>query len=291
MVNLNSHLLRGSYIWKFNKPHFFLSQRMYMRIEFLVMRLLLALSKLWIIRRSRFLQLFLVKAITSLVQSEVYTLEECLKIMDSLYREHPNVYVGIRICPCRQARGLYDKDLPNITDLTFVYSDTPGAKKHQKFTKYITIEQAKELLKKFDKAGLVHTMFGNCGNVIDGAFSLAICNCRRGVCIPLDVGLDLDLNSLLYTKPHNLAIIDQEKCKGIEQCGSCLDVCNFEARVVDKSNGKIKIINDKCYGCGLCAHHCPEGANAIKFLPENKISFYQNLFKDIQKKYLIKELL
>ena len=289
LTTITSHLLRGSYVWQYSKPHFYLSQRIYMRFEFLVMRLLLALSKVWIIRRSRFLQLFLVKSITFLIQSEVYTLDECLKIIDSIYKEYPNVYVGIRICPCRQARGLYDKDLPNITDLTFVYSKTPGVKKNVQFTKYISIKQAKELLKKFDNDGLVHTMFGNCGNVIDGAFSLAICNCKRDVCIPLDVGLDLDLNSVLYTKPHNLAIINQEKCKGAENCGKCLEICNFEARIVDKSNGKIKIINDKCYGCALCAHHCPEGANTIKFLPENKVSFYQNLFKDIRQQHLLKE--
>jgi len=289
LASINSHLLRGSYVWQYNKPHFYLSQRIYMRFEFLIMRLLLALSKMWIIRNSRFLQLFIVKSLTTLIQSEVYTLDECLKIIDSLYKEYPNAYVGIRICPCRQARELYDKNLPNITDLTFVYSKTPGVKKHVQFTKYISINQAKKLLIKFDNDGLIHTMFGNCGNVIDGAFSLAICNCNRDACIPLNVGLDLNLNKMLYAKPHNLAIIDQDKCKGAENCGKCLEVCGFEARIIDKSNGKIKIINEKCYGCALCAHHCPEGANTIKFLPENKVIFYQNLFKDIREKYLLKE--
>jgi len=286
--NISSHLLRGSYVWQYNKPHFYLSQRIYMRFEFLIMRLLHALSKTWIIRHSRFLQLFLVKSITALIQSEVYTLEECLKIIDTLYKEYPNVYVGIRICPCRQARGLYDKDLPNITDLTFVYSKTPGVKKNVQFTKYISIKKARDLLKKFDEYGLAHIMFGNCGNVIDGAFSLAICNCKRDVCIPLDVGTDLDLNKILYSKPHNLAIIDQDKCKGAKNCGKCLEVCGFEARIIDKENGKIKIINDKCYGCALCAHHCPEGANTIRFLPQNKLNFYQNLFKNIKEQYLLK---
>lgn len=61
----------------------------------------------------------------------------------------------------------------------------------------------------------------------------------------------MDYNAFQYHKPHNLAIIDQDKCKGVEECGDCIPFCNFDARVVD-GNGKIKIINDKCMGCGLC---------------------------------------
>lgn len=245
------------------------------------MRFLLTLSKTWIIRKSKILRLFITRILALLVNAEIYTLDECLKIIGSLYKYFPNVYVGIRICPCRQARREYDDNLSNITDLTFIYSKTPGIKKHVQFTKFISLTQAKELLKKFDDEGYVHTMFGNCAQLIDGGFSVTICNCRRNVCIPLDVGLDLNLQDLIYTKPHNLAIINQEKCKGAEECGKCLDMCNFEARIIDINNGKIKIVNKKCYGCAICARFCPEGANQIKFLPENKIYFYQNLFKKI----------
>ena len=287
LASIASHLLRGSYVWQVTKPHFKLIQRGMMKNEYLTMRMLDKLSKVKLIRRSRFIQLFIVKILSSLIQCEVYTLDECLKLMDSIYREYSNVYVGIRICPCRQARGLYDKNgLPNITDLTFVYSKTPGVKKDVKYMKFISLNQAKDLLRKFDKMGLCHTMYGNCGNIIDGSFSLAICNCKRDVCIPLDVAIDLDLTKALYINPHNLAIIDQKKCKGADKCGKCLEVCGFDARIIDKSNGKIKIINDKCWGCGLCANHCPEGANKIKFLPENKLNFYQNLFKNIQEQHL-----
>ncbi len=292
LANITSHILRGSYTFNVSKLGFKLSQQGSFKNEYLQMRILDRLLKVKLIKRSKFLQLLIVKIVSSLIQCEVYTLDECLKLMDAIYKDYPNVYVGIRICPCRQARGLYDKNgLPNITDLYFAYSKTPGVIKDIRYTTFISLKQAKELLIKFDKLGLAHTLFGNCGNIIDGAFGLAICNCKREYCIPLDVAQKLDLTKELYINPHNMAIIDQDKCLGGDNCGKCLEICNFEARMIDKSNGKIKIINDKCYGCGLCANHCPKGANTMKFLPKNKLNFYQNLFKDMQEHHLLKEKL
>jgi len=220
---------------------------------------------------------------------EVYTLEECYKIIDILYKNYPYVYVGMRICCCRQAMQYYDKDMSNITDLTFVYSEKPGIKKRMEFTKFISLEEAKRLLKKFDHEGFVHTMFGACARFIDGSINLSICNCSRrrngrgNGCVPMALCMDYDAYE--YHKPHNLAIIDQNKCTGVKDCGECIPYCNYDARVVDPSNGKIKIINNKCLGCGLCLSHCPEGANTIKFLPENKTWFYQNMFRNIRKYY------
>jgi ferredoxin len=216
----------------------------------------------------------------------VYTLNECYQIIDALYKEYKNVYVGIRICPCRQSMNFYDKDISNITDLTFVFSKKPGKKKHMKYTTFISLEKAKKLLKRFEQEGFVHSMFGGCGKFIDGSINLSICNCMRrkegkgSGCIPMT--LATEYGTFRYEKPHNLAIISQEKCKGIEDCGECQEICNFNARITNPKTGKIQIIKDRCLGCGLCVSHCPEGANTLRFIPDNKVQFYQNLFKNIQ---------
>ncbi|MHA1291539.1 MAG: ATP-binding protein [Promethearchaeota archaeon] len=256
-----------------------------MRIEWAVMKVAYKIGSGWLARHSKFFRMMFAKMISLFGDGEVYTIDECYKILDILYRHHPHVYVGMRICCCRQAMEYYDKDISNITDLTFIFSKTPGVKKHFDFTKFISLEEAKRLLKKFDDEGFVHTMFGACARYIDGSINLSICNCSRrrnnkgNGCIPMT--LKEEYNTFIYHKPHNIAIIDQNKCIGVYDCGKCIEYCNFDARVIDINNGKIKILNNKCQGCGLCLTHCPEGANSIKFLPENKIYFYRRLFKNI----------
>lgn len=289
VVLFNSHIFHGRYTWKFTSPSFFTFQRIYMRIEWALMRLLWkgATGKFMVFcRRNRalkFIPKFLKTLITLIGNGEVYTLEECIEIYDTLFRDFPYVNVGVRICPCRQARGNYDKNDLNITDLNFFFSKEPGKKKMMDFTTFISLKEAKKLLIKLDQSGFVHTMFGACARYVDGSILLSICNCKRGVCIPMDLHLDYD--GFIFQKPHNVIVIDQNKCKGIEECGKCLDICYFNARVLDPSNGKIKIINKNCMGCGLCRPVCTEGANKMKFLPKSKVLFYHNLFKNIYAQY------
>ncbi len=282
----SAHLLRGTYIWEYSKPFFYLNFRIYMKYEYAIMKMVFKLASLKIFQRIRPFKMLLLKMISMYANGEVYTLEECLNILDTLYKDYPHVYVALRICCCRQSRNIYDKDCSNITDLTFVYSKTPGVKKHMRYTTFVSLDEAKRLLKKFDKEGFVHTMFGGCAKLVDGSINLSICNCRRNICIPMDLHIDYD--TFDYQNPHNLAINDPVKCKGWKECGKCLELCHFEARE-KQENGKIKVIKEKCQGCALCVHHCPNGANKIKFLPENKILFYQNLFKDLVKKYKSEE--
>lgn len=285
----NGHLFHGSYLWNYAKPVFYLFWRIYMRLEYGTMKVMFKIFSSKLFQRLPTLRRMCAQALSIVGNGEVYTLSECYKILDTLYRDYPHVYVAMRICCCRQSMNYYDTEISNITDLCFVFSDKPGVKKHMKYTKFISLDMAKRLLKKFDKEGFVHTMFGGCAKMIDGSINLSICNCMRrkdgrgSGCIPLTLAMDYD--AFYYEKPHNLAIIDQEKCKGVDECGECLPCCQFDARIVDPKNGKIKILNEKCLGCALCLTHCPEGANSIQFLPENKVWFYNNLFKNIKRQH------
>lgn len=286
ILSLKGHIFHGSYLWEYSKPVFYLFWRLYMRFEYGVMKMIYQLGKSPIFKHLRFLREFFTKILSFIGNGEVYTLNECYHIIDALYKEYPNVYVAIRVCPCRQAMEIYDTQISNITDLTFVFSKTPGKKKRMEYTTFISLEKAKKLLRKFDREGFVHAMFGGCAKFIDGSINLAICNCMRrrdgkgSGCIPMT--LATEYGTFKYEKPHNIAKIDQDKCQGFKNCGECIEYCNFEARVLEPRNGKIKIIEERCLGCGLCVSHCSEGANAIQFVPENKVQFYQNLFKNIQ---------
>ena len=281
----SSHVLRGEYRWRHGGLYYKVFARIYYRLEWIFMKILYKISSGWIMSHFKGFRHFIRELINITATGEVYTLNECFKILDSLYKDYPHVYVGMRICACRQARGFYSKDISNITDLLFIFSEKPNEdlKKPLIYTKYITLPEAKRLLKKFDREGFVHTMFGACARFLDGSASVSICNCRMDTCIPMEVCFKYD--AFNYHKPHNLAIIDQKKCIGVEECGKCVEYCHFDARIIDLSNGKIKILNEKCMGCALCLTHCPEGANSIKFIHENRVWYYQNLFKTIKKQH------
>lgn len=272
------HLLRGTYAFNLRKPWYRLWMRFYYQLEWVLMKMLFKLGSGRFLQRHRFLRAFFQKTIGVYGDGEIYTLQECFQILDSIYAHYPNAYVGLRTCACRQGRNAFDDEYPKVTDLTFVYSKTPGKRKSFRDGIFISLERGKQLLRDLDASGAVHTMFGGCAKWVDGSVSVSICNCRRGICVPLTLALDYDAFELY--PPHNKAIIDPQKCRGQNDCGKCLDVCQFDARIVDPQSGKIQVLENKCYGCGLCATHCPEGATQIRFLHGKKVGFYQNLFQN-----------
>ena len=52
-------------------------------------------------------------------------------------------------------------------------------------------------------------------------------------------------------------LVNERICCG---CGVCVEVCPYEARVINEGSGKAEIIEVLCQGCGACATACPNGA-------------------------------
>jgi MinD superfamily P-loop ATPase len=75
--------------------------------------------------------------------------------------------------------------------------------------------------------------------------------------------LDLVLSPIRSTKQEfwggSFAAIDLEICQG---CGTCTDVCRFEA--VDLVDGDYQIDPIRCEGCAACFYQCPEGAISLQ---------------------------
>jgi len=65
--------------------------------------------------------------------------------------------------------------------------------------------------------------------------------------------------SKIWEKSRYMAVVDQDKCIG---CQECIDHCQFDAVEMIKPEGskklKARIIDDNCFGCGSCVVNCKE---------------------------------
>ena len=121
------------------------------------------------------------------------------------------------------------------------------------FSKLVSKEEALEILKKCEDAGLVHKAYHKYGN--SSAEEVAICNCCNCCCMTARDCLIFPV----VNETNYLASIDQDLCTG---CGTCVDLCYNKAIEL---NDDIKAEREEefCAGCGVCAYHCPENAISL----------------------------
>lgn len=118
----------------------------------------------------------------------------------------------------------------------------------------ITREKAKELLRKFDREGLIHSVW-----TFKTPFIGAICNCDRD-CLAYKTQVAADLMQVMF-KSEYIAKIDPLRCAG---CRNCQKLCQFGAIEYSSLGGNCAINPFKCYGCGVCRNACDLGLISIE---------------------------
>jgi NAD-dependent dihydropyrimidine dehydrogenase PreA subunit len=116
---------------------------------------------------------------------------------------------------------------------------------------FMSVEEAKEWLTKWDKAGMVHILMTFGGSYVGG-----ICNCDYPDCGAIRFRMDYGVETTCY-KSHYVAKVDYDACNG---CGICVQRCQFGAIKFEVTRDKTNIDQFKCFGCGLCHTACPRQA-------------------------------
>ncbi|MFZ5595484.1 MAG: ATP-binding protein [Bacillota bacterium] len=179
---------------------------------------------------------------------QVVTIQEAMDIVDLASP------IALMSCVCRKmTRGKVEDDERSYTCMglgigMFKWDRWP--ERYKGGVEFITPDQAKEWLKKWNKKGMMHSIMTHGTPYIGG-----ICNCDYPDCLPIRYRLDYGVNHMI--KGHWVAKVDYDKCDG---CGICVSRCQFGAIKKEVTTGKTNIDMMRCFGCGLCQTGCKKGA-------------------------------
>ncbi|MFO7560646.1 MAG: 4Fe-4S binding protein [Desulfobacterales bacterium] len=168
---------------------------------------------------------------------------------------------AVNECICKKEKRLLDEGCDKPSEVCLAIAPVPGVFDNFPMGgRVITKEEAYEILKISEEAGLVHLT----SNVQSGHFY--ICNCCGCCCGVLrsinDLGLQNTINSSFYAE------IDEALC---ESCGICAEErCQIEA--IMETDDSYQVDRDKCIGCGLCVTTCPvEAIQLVRKKPEERV--------------------
>ncbi|MHA1268874.1 MAG: ATP-binding protein [Candidatus Helarchaeota archaeon] len=166
--------------------------------------------------------------------------------------------IAVGNCFCRQYRKMLGQpcEINAPMEVCFTFGKSARHVVEQGFARRVSKEEALEIMKKAEEAGLVHKAFHNKSDIYREENS--ICNCCKCCCDNFNLwkmGAIPIVNSTNY-----LSEVNQEICIG---CGTCVEKCPMEAISLNDEN-KAEVNEKYCIGCGVCAHFCPESAISLK---------------------------
>jgi NAD-dependent dihydropyrimidine dehydrogenase PreA subunit len=156
-------------------------------------------------------------------------------------------HIVVLDCPCRLARE--HPCLP--LDVCLIIGEPFASfviEHHPERSRWITAQEAQEILKAEDERGHVHHAFFK-DAMLERFY--AICNCCSCCCGAMQAQRN---GTFMLASSGFVAKVDQERCQA---CGTCEEACQFSAISI---NGHAEIDLDKCMGCGVCVSQCLQEA-------------------------------
>lgn len=165
---------------------------------------------------------------------------------------------AVRDCVCRVQQRQLGKGCQHPIDVCLLFAPVENAFADSEVDRPISKEEALEILRRAEEAGLVHSSY----NYREGIRH--ICNCCTCACVFLRGAVQYGrLSGVAHS--HFRSAVDAGLCAG---CGDCTERCPFGALSLP---GDTCVVDaGRCMGCGLCASVCPTGALHLERLPESE---------------------
>jgi ferredoxin len=169
--------------------------------------------------------------------------------------------IALGHCFCRHHKDILGTPCKttNERENCFTFGKSARYTSEQGFSRMITKDEARAVLKKAEEDGLVHKAYHPNFDVSKDETS--VCNCCKCCC---GNGVD-NMVAPIVNATSYLAVIDKDLCTG---CGTCVGKCHTGAAFLG-DDGKAGRTADTCIGCGVCAHFCP--VNAVSLLQGARI--------------------
>jgi len=156
--------------------------------------------------------------------------------------------VGVAECYCRAALDMQDDPCSKPRETCFVFNEFGQSLIDLGVARPLTAEEALEILRDCEKAGLVHNVDNFQGQI------RGMCNCCACHC-PGMKATARGIKNVEAVSRYRVAF-EAEKCV---MDHACVEICPVQAIRVEE-NGLPATEAALCLGCGLCASVCPTGA-------------------------------
>jgi electron transport complex protein RnfB len=166
--------------------------------------------------------------------------------------------IAVAPCVCRTTTKLAGKECDKPVENCFSFGSHAEYYVENGMGRFITIEEAKQIVKKNEEAGLVMQPFNS--QKIGG-----MCSCC-GDCCGVLRSLKMHPHPAQMVQSNYFARVDEAQCTG---CETCVDRCQIEA--IEVVDGISTIDLNRCIGCGLCVTTCPADAIELIKKPEDQL--------------------
>jgi ferredoxin len=168
--------------------------------------------------------------------------------------------IAIAPCICRTTRKLADHDCDKPMENCFSFGSHAEYYVENGLGRFITKEEAKQIVINNEEAGLVMQPFNS--KKVGG-----MCSCC-GDCCGMLRSLKKQPNPAEAVQSNYYAQVEEELCTG---CETCVDRCQMEA--VEVVDGISTVLLNRCIGCGLCVTTCP--TEAIQLIKKSEDQLYE----------------
>jgi ferredoxin len=178
-------------------------------------------------------------------------------------------------CSCRMIARLRGRPCEHPTEVCIKFDEVARYVIDRKLGKKISRDEAREIIRQTEEAGLVHFVDNAKGDIKHN------CNCCGCAC--WNVGAirrrKIPRDSIMAT--YFIRETDEDECTG---CGECADICPVQAVTMD---GDLPVTDmNWCIGCGVCVSKCPTGAARLELRQDRSGELPAGSFRELHETIL-----